>query len=47
MSRVFSRGGAWLYVTDAVLPNPYDILPGFWTSETTLLPELIFVDEFE
>ena len=47
MSRAFSRGAAWVYITDAVLPNPYDILPGFWTSEITLLPELIFVDEFE
>lgn len=47
MSHAFSRGAAWLYVTDAILPNPYDILPGFWTAEITLLPELIFVDEFE
>src|SRR5581483_2277753 len=44
MSRAFTRNASWLYVTDAVEPNPYDVLPQFWTEETLLLPQLIFAD---
>jgi hypothetical protein len=47
LSRMLGRGARWLYVTDDVLPNPYDRLPGFWSDEAALLPELIFVDPFE
>ena len=44
MSRALTRNAAWLYITDATEPNPYDALPQFWAQETQLLPELIFVD---
>jgi hypothetical protein len=47
MSRAFTRGAAWLYITDATEPNPYDVLPQFWAAETQLLPALIFVDGFD
>jgi hypothetical protein len=47
MSRAFTRSATWLYITDAIEPNPYDVLPQFWVSETQLLPEMIFVDGFD
>ena len=28
---------AWVYVTDATLPNPYDVLPSYFTSEVAAL----------
>ena len=46
MSRALTRHAAWLYITDATEPNPYDALPAFWSQETLLLPQLIFVDGF-
>jgi hypothetical protein len=27
------RGAAWVYDTDATLPNPYDTVPSYWASE--------------
>jgi hypothetical protein len=47
MSRAFTHGAAWLYITDATEPNPYVTLPQFWTEETQLLLDLVFVDGFE
>jgi hypothetical protein len=28
-----SRNAGWIYVTDDVLPNPWDTLPSYWTNE--------------
>jgi hypothetical protein len=47
MSRMLARDTRYLYVTDDTAPNPYDQLPGFWTSQIGWLDELIFVDNFE
>lgn len=47
MSRMLARDGRWLYVTDDVLPNPFDRLPGYWSTQVPLLQELLFVDSFD
>ena len=32
-----SRNAGWIYITDDVLPNPYDTLPAYWTNEVNLV----------
>lgn len=32
-----SRNAGWIYFTDADLPNPYDVLPAYWTNEVNLV----------
>lgn len=34
-ARANKAGAGNLYVTNALLPNPYDRLPGYWSKETT------------
>ncbi len=47
MSREFARSASWIYITDATEPNPYAAPPPFLLEEVALLPELVFVDDFE
>lgn len=35
-----SRNVGWIYVTDDVLPNPWDTLPAFWTNEVNYIRSL-------
>jgi hypothetical protein len=30
VNQVIKRGSGYVYVTDANLPNPYDVLPSYW-----------------
>jgi hypothetical protein len=47
LSRALGRGANWICITDDVLPDPYDRLPTYWSDEVSLLPQLIFDDEFD
>jgi hypothetical protein len=35
-----SRNAGWIYITDAMFPNPYDTLPSYWTNEVNLVQTL-------
>jgi len=35
-----TRNAGWIYFTAAVLPNPYDTLPAYWTNEVSLVQAL-------
>jgi len=35
-----SRNTGWIFFSDADLPNPYDVLPSYWTNEVELVQAL-------
>jgi spherulation-specific family 4 protein len=35
-----SRNAGWIYVTDDILPNPWDTLPSYWTNEVNYIRSL-------
>jgi hypothetical protein len=35
-----ARNAGWIFVTDDVLPNPWDTLPAYWEAQVSLLQEL-------
>lgn len=47
LSRMLSRGAVHVYVTDDVLPNPYDSLSGYWDRQRVWLGDLLFADHFD
>ena len=38
INRSKNNGAGYVYVTDAVMPNPYNTLPSYWSSELNALP---------
>jgi hypothetical protein len=40
VSLAISRNAGWVLFTDADLPNPYDMLPTYWTNEVNVVPSL-------
>jgi hypothetical protein len=40
LSRSKSRRAGWIYATDDVLSNPWDVLPTYWSTEVAKLPRI-------
>jgi hypothetical protein len=40
VSLAAGRNAGWIYVTDDVLPNPWDTLPAYWTNEVNFVRSL-------
>ncbi len=47
MSLAIGRKAGYIYVTDDVLANPYDRLPGYWARQVDAALGLVFADGFE
>jgi hypothetical protein len=41
------RNAGYVYFTDDVLPNPYDVLASYWEAEVDAAQGLVFADGFE
>jgi len=47
LGMAMQRKAGWVYITDDVLPNPYDQLPAYWSREVDAALNLVFADGFE
>lgn len=47
MSLAIKRKAGYVYVTDDVLNNPYDMIPSYWTEQVEAALGLVFADGFE
>lgn len=47
MSLARQRNASYVYITDDVLVNPYDVLARYWTAEVDAAKRLLFADGFE
>ena len=47
LSLAVARKAAFVYVTDDVMDNPYDLIPSYWVSELDAALGIVFADGFE
>jgi len=47
MRLAISRKAGYIYITDDVLVNPYDVLPAYWLREVEEAMTLVFADGFD